>query len=235
MASRRTSATGGSSVVHQADGEEHAQKTHGKDKEDDDAQEYTAVCSAAFFMLAFNMGALMNIRPLVIDDAIKQAGSKQVGMSLLTFASTLSLAPLFLSLACVCGCEQGVCKCARSCVCSAVRAHGCAIRTHAVTTRPRLLSGSCSASFETFTWASAVQQGYKWRAELKACLKGAHTTLTNQTSALCASTARLNRALRHCLALPGPWGLSPSSSYAQRWDGCQTRTGVSLSSLATSQ
>jgi hypothetical protein len=101
MASRRTSATGGSSVVRQADGEEHAQKTHGKDKEDNDAQEYTAVCSAAFFMLAFNMGALMNIRPLVIDDAIKQAGSKQVGMHVLAQLRVHSLARSTLSLTCL--------------------------------------------------------------------------------------------------------------------------------------
>lgn len=45
---------------------------------DKGAEEYITVCAASFFLLAFNMGALMNVRPLVLLEALKLAGSTEV-------------------------------------------------------------------------------------------------------------------------------------------------------------
>lgn len=47
-------------------------------KDKAETEEYIMVCAASFFMLAFNMGALMNVRSLVLDEALKLAGSSTV-------------------------------------------------------------------------------------------------------------------------------------------------------------
>lgn len=43
-----------------------------------ETEEYIMVCTAATFLLGFNMGALMNVRPILLDEAIKLAGSTAV-------------------------------------------------------------------------------------------------------------------------------------------------------------
>eukprot|EP00035_Acanthoeca_spectabilis_P003435 m.93259 g.93259 ORF g.93259 m.93259 type:complete len:428 (+) comp12123_c1_seq1:170-1453(+) len=58
-------------------------------KDKAETEEYIMVCAASFFMLAFNMGALMNVRSLVLDEALKLAGSSTNTASLLGLTGTL--------------------------------------------------------------------------------------------------------------------------------------------------